>query len=91
MRPQPACCGLDVGDEVLGLLEVDPRLGAELHAQITLLRAGVDREHTQTHRDGVLHGEVTEPATGAWQDDPLADVRVAVFDGAVDGDALSDW
>ena len=31
----------DVRDEVLGLLEVDPLLGTQFHAELTLLLAGV--------------------------------------------------
>lgn len=47
-----------------------------------------DRDDAEAHGDGVLDGEVTETAAGAGEDDPIADVRLGVFDRAVDCDAL---
>ncbi|KAH6604898.1 hypothetical protein Trco_006605 [Trichoderma cornu-damae] len=79
--------GLDVGDEVLGLCEVDEGGGAELEAQVALLVAGVDGDGVQAHGAGVLEGDAAEAAAGADDGDGLAGPGLGLLQALVDGDA----
>jgi hypothetical protein len=57
---------------VLARSKVDTCLGAESLAQVSLLVAAVDGNHTHAHRLGILHREVAEPTSGAGEDNPFA-------------------
>lgn len=66
----------DLGGNVLGLLEVDEDLGAELLAEVTLVVAAVDGDDAHAHGAGVLDGHVAEAASCAGEDDPLTGLDV---------------
>lgn len=77
--------GLDSGDNVLGLLEVDPGAGAELLAERLLLSTSVDGNGGKTHVLGVLEGEGAETTTGTGDGDPLAGLDVGALESLVNG------
>ena len=90
VRAEPVARSLDICDDVLGLLEVDPRLCAETFDEGALLGASVDGTYAKTHRDGVLDRKVTKTSTSAGEDDPVADLRVRVLDRTIGCYALRD-
>ena len=47
-----------------------------------------DGEDTEAHGDGVLNSEMAEAASGAGEDDPVADAGFAVLDRTVDSYTL---
>lgn len=78
--------GLDLGDEVGGLGEVDEGLGTELLAKSSLLITTVNGNGVQAHGLGVLEGNGTETTTGTDDGDSLAGAGTGLLETLVDGD-----
>ncbi len=81
---------LDILNDVLRLLEVDPDLSTERLAELLLLGTRVDGDNSETTSTGVLHGKMAEASSGTGEDDPVACTGLAVLDGAVDGDTSAE-
>lgn len=78
--------GLDVGNNVLGLGEVDERLGTERHAHLLLLLTTINGNGVDTHSLGVLDSNGTETTTGTDDSKRLAGLDARLLDTLVDGD-----
>lgn len=86
------CSGLDGGDNVGDLLEVDEGGGTELLTKSLLLSTSVDGNGGETHVLGVLECEGTETTTGTGDADVLASAGLGVLKSLVDGDTgAEDW
>lgn len=85
VRAETVGSGLYVGDEILGLLEVDERFSAELGGQCFFVGASVDSDDAVSGSSGVLDRQVTQSTTGTGDDDVLARSELGLLDGLVDG------
>ena len=78
---------LDVLNDVLALLEIDPALCTELLSERFLLAARVDGEGTEAERVGVLDSKVAKSSSCTGDDDPLTGAEVGFLDRTVDSHA----
>ena len=78
----------DVADDIFGLGEVDPVVGAELHDELVLLLTTVDGDYTATHVLGILDSKMAKSSTSTGNDNPVSGGRLAVFQCAVNGNTL---
>ena len=78
----------DVADDIFGLGEVDPVVGAELHDELVLLLTTVDGDYTATHVLGILDSKMAKSSTSTGDDNPISGGCLAVFQCAVNGNTL---
>jgi hypothetical protein len=77
---------LDIGNNVLGLGEIDEGLGTERQAQLLLLLAAIDGNGMNTHSLSVLNSDGTETTTGTDDSERLAGLDTRLLNTLVDGD-----
>ena len=83
MRAETLAGGLDVRDEVLALLEVDPLGRAELLDELALGVARVDGNNLEAHVDRVLHGQVAQSSTSSGNGDVVSRLDIGDFESFV--------
>lgn len=77
---------LDVLDEVLSLLEVDPDFSTQVEAELLLIGSGINGDDSQPPSDAVLNSKVSKTSSSTWEDDPITLLGLGVLDSTVDSD-----